>query len=66
MDDETRKRIEKHRVKSGVKVPPGVMSFVRQAATPQMVASLLKAYDDGQIDAVDFVELIRAWVKGES
>lgn len=64
MDDETRKKIERHRIGSA-KVPPGVMKFVRQSATPQLIEAMLKRYDDGEIDAVDFVELIRAWLKGE-
>ncbi len=69
MDDETRKRIEKYRIGRVASVvdrrlPTGVMAFVRQAATPQLVQAMLKKYDDGEIDAVDFVELIRQWLKG--
>ena len=64
MDDETKRKISRHKIRTA-KVPPDVMRFVRQSATPQLAASLLKRYDAKEITAEDFVELLRVWLRGD-
>lgn len=69
MNDETRKKLERHRLPKDkedrikAKIPPGVMDFVRQQATPQLMREMLRRYDAKEISAVDFVEIARQWLK---
>jgi hypothetical protein len=64
LDDVTRRRIQKHKVPSA-KITPALRRMLRESAAGPMARKLLQEYDAGTIRAVDFVELLRAWVNGE-